>query len=586
MQMATSVLDLVGVALVGMVGVLSVSAVKEQPPPAQIARILSGFGVQMSDNAVIGLLAGIAAVLLMARNIINPILMAKVLKFLAQREASVSARLTRALLSRPLTFVQQRSSQQTAAALLEGANWATVIVLGQTVVVASEAALLSLLVTALLVVNPAIAAGMVAYFALVAAGLHRIKGKRAALLGGDRIRTQIASLTAVQEAIGTYREITVSHRRMLYADRIQSLRSKSAQTSADLQLLNMLPKYVSEGALVFGGFCLGALLFATQPLAIAAGTFAVFFATATRIMPSLLRLQAATLAIRSASASAAPTYQLAAELGDEIDGRYDEVDIEAIRRSLSGSPNFVPDIEVADVTFTYPGSNEPALKGVHLVVGAGQSVALVGRSGAGKSTLADVILGVLQTDSGYATLGGIAPADAVRRWPGGVGYVPQDVMLTRGSVRANVALGLPRDVIDDDAVWKSLRRADLDEFVRSQPTGLDSEIGERGLRLSGGQRQRLGIARALFTRPRLLVLDEATSSLDAETEHTITAMLDELHHDVTTVVIAHRLSTVRHADLVVYLQDGAVVATGTFDEVCARIPALRHQAELMGLHPA
>jgi ABC-type multidrug transport system fused ATPase/permease subunit len=587
MEMATSVLDLLGVALIGMVGLLAVSAVKEQPPPAQITRILSVLGVEISDNAVIGLLAGIAAVLLMARNIINPLLMGRVLEFLAEREASVSARLARALLSRPLTFVQQRSSQQTAAALLEGVNWATVIVLGQAVVVASEAALLLVLGLALLVINPAIAAGMVAYFAVVAAGLQRIKGHRAALLGADRGRTQIDSLTAVQEALGTYREITVSHRRMLYADRIQILRSKSAQTSAALQLLNLLPKYVSEGALVFGGFCLGALLFTTQSLAIAAGIFAVFFATASRIMPSLLRLQAATLAIRSAAASAAPTYQLAEELGNEIDADHDELDIATIRRALTdGYPTFVPDIKITNVTFTYPGSSDPALKGVSLVVEAGQSVALVGRSGAGKSTLADVILGVLQPVSGHATLGGVVPAEATRRWPGGVGYVPQDVMLTLDSIRSNVALGLPRDVIDDEAVWESLRRADLEEFVRSQPAGLDTEIGERGLRLSGGQRQRLGIARALFSRPRLLVLDEATSSLDAETERTITAMLDELHNDVTTVVIAHRLSTVRHADLVVYLQDGAILATGTFDEVCARIPALQHQAELMGLHPA
>ena len=214
---------------------------------------------------------------------------------------------------------------------------------------------------------------------------------------------------------------------------------------------------------------------------------------------------------------------------------------------------------------------------------AGQSVALVGRSGSGKSTLADLILGVLEPDAGTVSVGGLPPGNAVSRWPGGIGYVPQDVMLVNDSVRNNVALGLHRDLIDDDRVWEALSRAHLADFFSEQPDSLDIQIGERGLRLSGGQRQRLGIARALFTRPRLIVLDEATSALDAETEKAITTTLAELENDVTTIVVAHRLSTVRHADLVVYLRDGAIDAAGTFDEVCALVPALQRQAELMGL---
>jgi ABC-type multidrug transport system fused ATPase/permease subunit len=238
---------------------------------------------------------------------------------------------------------------------------------------------------------------------------------------------------------------------------------------------------------------------------------------------------------------------------------------------------------VRDVTFTYPGSSDPAIRGVSMVVESGQSVALVGRSGAGKSTLADIILGVLEPETGCLTVGDLSPKDAIQCWPGGIAYVPQDVMLCEGSVRENVALGIPGDFIDDDLVWDALRRAHLEEYVRLQPHGLETQIGERGLRLSGGQRQRLGIARALFTSPRLLVLDEATSALDAETEQAITDMLGELQEDVTLVVIAHRLSTVRNADLVLYLENGTIQARGTFDEVCSRVPALRRQATLVGV---
>jgi len=283
---------------------------------------------------------------------------------------------------------------------------------------------------------------------------------------------------------------------------------------------------------------------------------------------------------------AKPTFTLARALGNPRDAPQPGDVNDAIRRVLEdGHQEFVPRIEMRDANFTYPGAQIPTIPGINLVIEPGQSVALVGRSGAGKSTLADVILGVLQPDTGSVTVGGIPSVDAIRRWPGAIGYVPQDVMLVNDSIRANVGLGLPREAIDDGLVWDALRRAHLADYLRGEKAGLDTQIGERGLRISGGQRQRLGIARALFTRPRLLVLDEATSALDAEAEHAITTMVEEFEGDVTTLIVAHRLSTIRNVDLVLYLEQGQVMARGSFDEVCARIPALRRQAGLMGLSP-
>jgi ABC-type multidrug transport system fused ATPase/permease subunit len=348
-------------------------------------------------------------------------------------------------------------------------------------------------------------------------------------------------------------------------------------------MVNILPKYVSEAALVGGSFLLAGSLFATQPIAAAAGTFALFLATATRVMPSLLRLQAAALTIRFATGSAEPTFRLAEDLGYSVIGA--GADDRPLPHAAEARP-FRPRIEVRNVSFTYPESDKPAVRGIDLTAEPGASIALVGRSGAGKSTVADLILGVLPPEEGTVTVSGISPGEAVRRWPGCVAYVPQDVTLTNDTVRANVALGLPREITDDEQVWDALRRANLEDYIRSEPEGLDAEIGERGLRLSGGQRQRLGIARALYTRPQLLVLDEATSALDAETEQSITHMLESLSEDVTTVIVAHRLSTIRNADHVVYLENGVAVAKGTFTEVCDRVPALQHQAELMGLQSA
>lgn len=583
LQMTTALLDFIGVALIGLAGTLSFSMVAGQPPPAFVTRLASAVGLgKLSEGALLATFAAVAAGFLLTKSIVSPLLLARVFRFLARCEAMVSARLAQELLSRPLTLVQQRSTQETARALTRGVRSAIGIVLGQMVVGLSELALLAAMAVPLLLLNPAVAVGAIFFFGSLTWGTHRVLASRASRFGSQGSRVDdLLSLRTIQEALGAYREITVSDRRSYYVDRLKNLRDRSAEAAVGTRVIAMLPKYLSEVGLVLGALALAAVLFSTQPIPVAAGTFAVFLAAATRVVPALLRVQSAALAIRAAEGPAEPAFSLAEDLGYQPHGAENHSATEAL--TIWNQEEFNPSIEVRNVGYTYSAEGQPALRDVNLVVPAGQTIALVGRSGAGKSTLADVVLGVLQPTTGDVRLGGIPAGDALSRWPGAVAYVPQTVMMIEASVRANVALGLPEDLVDDDAVWAALGRAQLAGFLRTKPDGLDTQVGERGLRLSGGQRQRLGIARALLTRPRLLVLDEATSALDAETEQAITTILDDLDQGVTVVIIAHRLSTVRHADLVVYLEGGRVVSAGTFNEVCAQVPALHRQAELMGL---
>lgn len=584
-QMLTSLLDMFGVVLLGVVGVFSVSAVEGQRPPQRVQDAIAAIGLGgLSDKGLVAVLVGSAAVLLLAKSVVSPILLVRVFRFLTRRAAEVSADLTRELLNEPLTFVHKRSSQQSSQSLVQGVSAAITVVLGQMVVGVSEAALLCALAVILLVANPVLAMCAIVFFAAVAVVLQRILGRQAARFGAEQADSDIATLRTIQEAIGTYREITVSNRRSFYAERAREYRRQGAGAAAGLQIVGMLPKYVSEGALVLGAFALAAILFATQSATTAAGTFALFLATATRIMPSMLRLQSAAIYLRSACGTAVYAYDLAEDLA-EAGGKPEPgtVEVHPVHGVGDEHSDFAATVRLNDVSFRYPGVDAPAIAGLSLDVAEGQSVAFVGRSGAGKSTLADLILGVLIPQTGDVQVGGLAPGDAVSRWPGAIAYVPQDVMLSDASVRENVALGFPSQLIDDALVWDALKRAQLSEYLHSQPAGLDTHVGERGLRLSGGQRQRLGVARALYTRPSLLVLDEATSALDAETEQNISAMLRELENNVTTVIVAHRLSTVRHVDNVVYLDGGRIVEQGTFGDVCARVPALQRQADLMGL---
>ena len=584
-QMATALLDLVGVLLIGLVGALAVTTVQSLPPPSAVSGLVSTLGLEgLTDQALVLVFSAAAAATLLTKSVLSSWLTRRVLVFLANRQALVSARLSRELLSRPLTFVQQRSSQETAFALISGAGAATSQVLGQLVIAATEGALLLVLGIALLFLSPWVALGAILFFALVGVGLQRTMGGWASRIGAAVAAADIASLNAIQEALQTYREISVSNRRPLYVARIQEFRWQAAKVLADLQFIGMFPKYMFEAALVVGGFALAGFLFYTQDAVAAVGTLALFLAAGSRVMPSLLRLQAAALGLRSAAGTAEPTFQLAEDLGHPLDETSAAPQPAMLKQQvLEGHPDFTPDVSVRSVTFTYPGATRPAISDVTLDVPSGSSIALVGRSGAGKSTLADAILGVLEPDSGSVLIGGLAPLDCVVRWPGSIGYVPQVVVLANDTVRANVALGLPQEAVADELVWEALDRAHIATMFRESPKGLDTQVGENGLRLSGGQRQRLGLARALYSRPRLLVLDEATSSLDAETEELISLTLAELSGHLTTVIIAHRLSTVRSAHKVMYLEGGLPIAIGSFSEVAHRVPALARQAALMGL---
>jgi ABC-type multidrug transport system fused ATPase/permease subunit len=220
-------------------------------------------------------------------------------------------------------------------------------------------------------------------------------------------------------------------------------------------------------------------------------------------------------------------------------------------------------ITLSNVSFTYPGEESPTLRDVSLSIERGAAVGIIGGSGAGKSTLVDLILGLLSPDKGVIAVDGRSVNECLRGWQNGIGYVSQSIFLTDDTIRRNVAFGVPVNEIDDAAVTRALKAAQLEQFVQTLPYGVETFVGERGVRLSGGQRQRIGIARALYHDPPVLVLDEATSSLDNETEAGVMAAVNVLHGSKTLIIVAHRLSTVSHCDELLELQMGQVVSVRT-----------------------
>lgn len=591
LQMSLSLLDLLGVALIGVVAAIAASGVGAQyAPPTWVSRILEALSLgSLTVSQLTVVFALVAVGVLILKTLLQALIARRIYRFLAYRQAEVSADLAREFLSRPLLFVQRWTTSEAIYALGSGVGAATVAVLGSAITIVSEITLFVILLVALFAVDFATATVAILIFATVVAVSHRILSRKTQRNAQIMTDASISTLTAVSEALNTYRETSVLNRRELYVARYQGLVSRFAQATANNSFLVEMPKYVLEATLYLAVVLLGATQFVlNNNLTEAATTTAVFLAAGMRLIPALLRLQGAGITIRNAAVSAQPTYYLAAALDHSQIANADlsvpSIDAHKLKSKIAaGHGDFDASLVIEGVSVTYDGSEQAALKQVSLHADAGTSVALVGSTGAGKSTLADVLIGAVEPESGSVLINGVAPREAIARWPGAVAYVPQSVALVVGTVRDNVALGLPTEAVDEELVWEALTRAHLADFLRHNRDGLDTYIGERGVRLSGGQRQRLGIARALYTKPRLLVLDEATSALDAETERAIVAMLDELEGEVTTVTIAHRLATVMRADQLLYLEHGHVVAHGSFEQVRLQAPDFDRQASLLGL---
>lgn len=343
-----------------------------------------------------------------------------------------------------------------------------------------------------------------------------------------------------------------------------------------MNFLSSLPGFVLNAALVGGFILVGGVGYAIGGLDEALAAVALFAVAGFRLVPSLTGFQSI---VTSTTANVYHVQSVITDIKSSL------IYIEHVE-NLGKDP--IPDdpqvLRLRDVSFSYPGhEGDPAVHDIDLDIPIGSSIALVGSSGAGKSTLVDILLGLLVPQEGSIMLDDQALTDVLSDWRSRVGYVPQDVSLFDGTIAQNVALSWDDDGIDYDRVRQALTRAQLWDTIASREGEMRGRIGERGLALSGGQRQRLGIARALYGNPLILVLDEATSALDTKTESLVTEAIRGLKGEVTIVSVAHRLSTIRDSDLVCFMQDGTIADRGAFDELVARVPNFAEQAQLAGL---
>lgn len=578
LQIFLGFLDLIAIALIGIVGALASTGIRSREPGNRVSDVLQTLQLDgltfQSQVAVLGVLAG---ALLLGKTIFSVIFSRKALFFLSRRGALISSELTSRLLSQSLLKIQQKSTQETAFALTTGVQSITLGVLATIVNLVADISLLIVLTIGLLAIDYVTALFIILFFGVVSWFLLKMTSTRAIKLGKLNANYSIQSNEKIVEVLSSYRELVVRNRRNFYTHEIRDIRFNLADSAAELQFMPSISKYLIESTVVLAALMISTIQFLLQDATQAISTLIVFMAAGTRIAPAVMRTQQGIIQIKGSIGAAQPTLDLIEGLGsaDVISVVDDKIDVT--------HHGFSPSLVLESVSFRYPNKENLAVDQVSLSVPQGAFVAIVGGSGAGKTTLVDLMLGVLQPDSGTVFISEKNPSETVMVWPGAIAYVPQDIVVSSGSIRENVGLGFPNQSITDEMVWSALDTAKLKEFVLSLPQGLETQVGERGAQISGGQRQRLGIARAMLTRPKLLVLDEATSALDGQVEADISLEIQGLKGAATVITIAHRLSTIRNADIVLYMQDGKIIFQGTFDEVREAVPDFDQQAQLMGL---
>jgi ABC-type multidrug transport system fused ATPase/permease subunit len=412
----------------------------------------------------------------------------------------------------------------------------------------AESLVLLSLCSLLVIVEPQGAVIVVSVMVTAAWGFHHLTRERLGRWGQARQHHEGLRMQEVQQGLGGVKDVLLLGREVDFLDRFGLHNTQSAHVAQLQSTLQKLPKLWLELLAVFGLALLVISMVAQgRTFEAVLPTLGVFAAAGFRIMPSVNRMLGAVQSVRYAF--------------PVIDSLHTEFELASPRVASARTPPtaFRETLELKEISYTYLNAAKPALERTSFTIHRGEVVGIVGMSGAGKSTLADIILGLLSPDEGEVRVDGQDIHQALRNWQDQIGYVPQSIFFADDTLRRNVAFGLADAQIDEAAVRRAIRDAQMEDFVHSLPAGLDTMLGERGVRLSGGQRQRIGIARALYHDPAVLMLDEATSALDTGTERGVMEAVLALRGSKTILIVAHRLSTVELCDRLFRLEQGQIV---------------------------
>ena len=577
-QIFSNFLDLIGVALLGILGSLAITGSASRDPGSRVASILKFLNIyEMSVQKQAIALGVLAAIFLVTKTLFSLLFARRTMYFLSYRSAKITENLISKLLSQSLQSIKKNSVQENITALTGGVGNIVNSIIGATIFTISDLSLTIIMLFGLFYVDPLICLLTVVLYGGIAVILYLLLNKRVQKLGVNQTKMAIHNQEMIREILGTYREAVVGSKRPYYIQEVRKHQFSIAKNAAEFNFFPNISKYVLEITLIIGIFIISGIQFYKYSAEHSVAILSIFLISSARIAPAILRIQQSMIQMRGSIGMAAPALKLIDQLQDV------KLPQLTVNKFTINHEELKNDIVLKNINFNYNDNKKFNVNDVNLFIEAGTVNAIVGRSGAGKTTLVDILLGVLSPTSGEILVAGKSPNDIITTFPGALAYVPQDVFIINGTIRDNVCLGYNKESIPTELINKALEKAQLSEFVDNLPSKLDTYIGDNGSKLSGGQKQRLGIARALITEPKILVMDESTSSLDGETENNLTNAIISLKGKTTLILIAHRLSTVRNADKIIYMEDGQIIASGSFNEVRERVPDFDKQSKLMGL---
>jgi ABC-type multidrug transport system fused ATPase/permease subunit len=516
-----------------------------------LGRWMSAFGGGMTrEKLVVGGMLVLVAVYTIKAAFLS-FLAWRQMKFVYDLQAQVSQRLFAAYLHQPYSFHIQRNSAQLIRNALGEVHLLAQNGVMQAITLLAEAMVVLGIFALLLYVEPIGALVCVSTLAFAGWGFYYLTRNQMLHWGEARHRHEGMRIQHLQQGLGGVKDVQLLGREKEFIAQYRSHTQGFARVGRLQNTLQQLPRLGLEllAVVALAGLVI-AMIGQHRPLEALLPTIGVFAAAAFRVMPSANRIMTALQITRH-------TLPVVDTLSEEMKALSPPVSVER------GAPlPFRRALTLHDVQFQYPAAETAALRGIDLKIAAGATVGFIGGSGAGKSTLVDVILGLLTPQHGSVRVDGVDVRTNLRGWQDNIGYVPQNIYLTDDTLRRNIAFGLADAEIDELAVQRALRAAQLEQFIAELPRGLETFVGERGVRLSGGQLQRIGIARALYHDPPVLVLDEATSALDTITEREVMDAVRALHGRKTVIIVAHRVTTVEHCDRLYRLEAGKIVGAG------------------------
>lgn len=519
--------------------------------PINEIKILKNFLEYFNFESVssIFFVMSLAALLFLFKTFFSFFLLKKFYNFLSQLQVKISQSLLKKLFSSPIEIINRKTTHDRSYSLINGANALVMGVFGNSFILANE--FISVIVILILIFFfKAEFAILILFLSIISGYLIYSKLEYWAIsLGREVANSDTASALLIQQSIYGYREKFTLNRLSHVVNDITKIRSNSSKSQAGIYLLNHFTKFLLEIVIILAAILILVVLLMSRDLTTVVIEITFFASASVRILPSLLRLQSAALSLKASTGLAKSILDLANELADQ------EVFLEDIdsvnhltRKGIIGRhSNFLPEVTVENLSFRYPNSETSILTNVNLIIEQGDMVAIQGKSGSGKSTFIDLMLGILTPTSGTIQISKVDSVTAIKTWPGAIGYVPQNVQIVEGTLRDNIAFGMPMSLIDDELIWVALERAQISHLAFER-YGLETIVGENGSEISGGQIQRIGLARALYTRPKLIILDEATSALDNETENHFFKVLESFRKDTSIVIVSHKTNRLNYCN--------------------------------------